>query len=50
MQETLNFKKHGDTAFRAKDYATAIDCYTQVFLFLFQSITHASIRSFSLST
>lgn len=29
MQETLNFKKHGDTAFRAKDYATAIDCYTQ---------------------
>ncbi|XP_057983097.1 serine/threonine-protein kinase BSK5-like isoform X2 [Malania oleifera] len=29
MQETLNSKKHGDTAFRAKDYATAIDCYTQ---------------------
>lgn len=30
MQDTLNSKKHGDTAFRAKDFATAIDCYTQV--------------------
>ena len=30
MQETLNLKKHGDTAFRAKDFVTAIDCYTQV--------------------
>lgn len=30
MQETLNSKKHGDTAFRAKDFATAIECYTQV--------------------
>ena len=30
MQETLNSKKHGDTAFRAKDFTTAIDCYTQV--------------------
>ncbi|RYR26643.1 hypothetical protein Ahy_B02g060924 isoform A [Arachis hypogaea] len=29
MQETLNLKKHGDTAFRAKDFATAINCYTQ---------------------
>ncbi|KAJ0027174.1 hypothetical protein Pint_35276 [Pistacia integerrima] len=29
MQETLNSKKQGDTAFRAKDFATAIDCYTQ---------------------
>ncbi|XP_023517381.1 probable serine/threonine-protein kinase BSK3 [Cucurbita pepo subsp. pepo] len=29
MQETLNSKKHGDTAFRARDFATAIDCYTQ---------------------
>lgn len=29
MQETLNSKKHGDTAFRAKDFTTAIDCYTQ---------------------
>ncbi|XWS67167.1 hypothetical protein CRYUN_Cryun05aG0263800 [Craigia yunnanensis] len=29
MQETLNSKKHGDTAFRAKDFASAIDCYTQ---------------------
>ncbi|OAY41412.1 serine/threonine-protein kinase BSK6 isoform X2 [Manihot esculenta] len=29
MQETLNSKKHGDTAFRAKDFATAIECYTQ---------------------
>ncbi|CAO2840778.1 unnamed protein product [Amaranthus hypochondriacus] len=29
IQETLNCKKHGDTAFRAKDFATAIKCYTQ---------------------
>ncbi|KAM6550792.1 hypothetical protein CsatB_000600 [Cannabis sativa] len=29
MQDTLNSKKHGDTAFRAKDFATAIDSYTQ---------------------
>ncbi|KAG5253283.1 hypothetical protein OIU77_017476 [Salix suchowensis] len=29
MQETLNSKKHGDAAFRAKDFATSIDCYTQ---------------------
>ncbi|KAL2337882.1 hypothetical protein Fmac_012328 [Flemingia macrophylla] len=29
MQETLNLKKHGDIAFRAKDFPTAIDCYTQ---------------------
>ncbi|KAK6290554.1 hypothetical protein POUND7_002095 [Theobroma cacao] len=29
MQETLNSKKHGDTAFRAKDFASAVDCYTQ---------------------
>ncbi|CAN0926447.1 Serine/threonine-protein kinase BSK6 [Linum grandiflorum] len=29
MQETLNSKQHGDSAFRAKDFPTAIDCYTQ---------------------
>ncbi|XP_065027706.1 serine/threonine-protein kinase BSK5-like isoform X3 [Musa acuminata AAA Group] len=29
IQETLNTKKHGDNAFRAKDFGTAIDCYTQ---------------------
>ncbi|OIW18911.1 hypothetical protein TanjilG_25354 [Lupinus angustifolius] len=29
MQETLNLKKHGDTAFRAKDFVTATECYTQ---------------------
>ncbi|KAF5476184.1 hypothetical protein F2P56_007919, partial [Juglans regia] len=29
MQETLNCKKHGDTAFRAKDFETAIDRYTK---------------------
>ncbi|GAB4856835.1 Serine/threonine-protein kinase bsk5 [Ancistrocladus abbreviatus] len=29
MQETLNSKKKGDAAFRAKDFATAIDCYTR---------------------
>lgn len=30
MQETLNSKKKGDTAFRHKDFNTAIECYTQV--------------------
>ncbi|PKA53195.1 putative serine/threonine-protein kinase [Apostasia shenzhenica] len=29
MQETLNSKKKGDTAFRHKDFNAAIDCYTQ---------------------
>ncbi|KAH9609754.1 hypothetical protein KSS87_012744 [Heliosperma pusillum] len=29
IQETLNCKKRGDTAFRAKDFSTAIRCYTQ---------------------
>ncbi|GFZ01678.1 kinase with tetratricopeptide repeat domain-containing protein [Actinidia rufa] len=29
IQETLNSKKSGDSAFRAKDFTTAIDCYTQ---------------------
>ncbi|KAL8152751.1 hypothetical protein V2J09_010511 [Rumex salicifolius] len=29
MQETLNSKKQGDAAFRAKDFPTAVDCYTQ---------------------
>ncbi|KAM1353111.1 hypothetical protein FF1_032829 [Malus domestica] len=29
MQETLNSKKSGDSAFRAKDFTTAIDSYTQ---------------------
>ncbi|KAK8683447.1 hypothetical protein V6N13_039508 [Hibiscus sabdariffa] len=28
IQETLNSKKRGDTAFRAKDFRTAIECYT----------------------
>lgn len=34
IQETLNSKKRGDAAFRSKDLATAIDCYTQVSHFL----------------
>lgn len=29
IQETLNNKKRGDSAFRTKDYDTAIECYTQ---------------------
>ncbi|KAI9081911.1 hypothetical protein K1719_036173 [Acacia pycnantha] len=29
IQETLNSKKQGDSAFRAKDFSTAIDYYTQ---------------------
>ncbi|XP_027148966.1 serine/threonine-protein kinase BSK5-like [Coffea eugenioides] len=28
IQETLNSRKRGDNAFRAKDFATAISCYT----------------------
>lgn len=39
MQETLNLKKHGDTAFRSKDFVTAIDCYTQVRI-LFEVLLH----------
>lgn len=31
MQDTLNSKKQGDMAFRAKAFGTAIDNYTQVF-------------------
>ncbi|XP_047338000.1 serine/threonine-protein kinase BSK7-like [Impatiens glandulifera] len=29
MQETLNYKKKGDGAFRHKDFNTAIECYSQ---------------------
>ncbi|MBA0848605.1 hypothetical protein Goshw_004509 [Gossypium schwendimanii] len=29
MQDTLNSKKHGDSAFRAKDFTSAINHYTQ---------------------
>ncbi|XP_075486364.1 serine/threonine-protein kinase BSK5-like [Primulina tabacum] len=29
MKETLDAKQQGDSAFRAKDFTTAIDCYTQ---------------------
>lgn len=29
IQETLNSRKCGDTAFRAKDFTTAINCYTE---------------------
>ncbi|GER55853.1 kinase family protein [Striga asiatica] len=29
MQETLSSKKQGDAAFRAKDFSSAIDCYSQ---------------------
>ncbi|KAJ6404556.1 hypothetical protein OIU84_012680 [Salix udensis] len=30
MQETLNAKKKGDSAFKQKDYRIAIECYTQM--------------------
>lgn len=30
MQENMDCKKHGDTAFRAKDFETAIEFYTEV--------------------
>jgi BR-signaling kinase len=30
MQDTLTSKKKGDSAFRQKDFTTAIDCYSQV--------------------
>ncbi|WZY74080.1 hypothetical protein YC2023_006320 [Brassica napus] len=29
MQENIDYKKHGDAAFRAKDYETAIEFYTE---------------------
>ncbi|XP_061350226.1 serine/threonine-protein kinase BSK5-like isoform X2 [Gastrolobium bilobum] len=29
IQETLNSKKHGDSAFHARNFSTAIDCYTE---------------------
>lgn len=38
MQETLNSKKKGDTAFRHKDFTTAIECYTQVSLIYYHDI------------
>lgn len=45
MQETLNSKKQGDAAFRAKDFATAIDCYTEVStLFRISFKAHPKIR------
>lgn len=30
MQENTDYKKHGDAAFRAKDFETAIEFYTEV--------------------
>lgn len=30
IQDTLNFKKHGDSAFRSKDFAAAIQSYSKV--------------------
>ncbi|KAB5569182.1 hypothetical protein DKX38_002975 [Salix brachista] len=33
MQETLNTKKKGDSAFKQKDYRIAIECYTQTFFY-----------------
>lgn len=31
LHETLNWKKHGDDAFRSKDFGRAIDFYTKVY-------------------
>ena len=39
MQESLNFKKKGDVAFRQKDFREAIECYTQVCFFLTETQT-----------
>ena len=30
LQENTDYKKHGDAAFRAKDFETAIEFYTEV--------------------
>lgn len=30
MQENMDYKKHGDAAFRSKDFDTAIEFYTEV--------------------
>lgn len=35
MRDMLEARKHGDFAFRDKDFKTAIDCYSQVcFIFV----------------
>lgn len=47
MQETLNSKKQGDAAFRAKDFSTAIDCYTQVIKQWFLSASCLSTKRHS---
>lgn len=33
MQEIINYRKRGDSAFRAKDFTTAIHYYTQVCIY-----------------
>ena len=32
MRDMLDARKRGDFAFRDKDFETAIDCYTQVYI------------------
>lgn len=33
MRDMLDARKRGDSAFRDKDFKTAIECYSQVYLF-----------------
>lgn len=43
MQENMDYKKHGDAAFRAKDFETAIEFYTEVSFYIIKkpySFTH----------
>jgi hypothetical protein len=35
MRDMLDARKRGDFAFRDKDFKTAIDCYSQVGIFIF---------------
>lgn len=50
MQERQRFKKHGDAAFRAKDFTATIDSHTEVGTFIVMpwklrhAENHADIR------
>jgi hypothetical protein len=47
MRDMLDARKRGDFAFRDKDFKAAIDCYSQVgiFIFIFGKSTHSSRKS-----
>lgn len=55
MQEIINYRKRGDSAFRAKDFTTAIHYYTQVIhssievVFLLQLKTLVSCSTYNIA-